>query len=94
MTVVNKSSEPATLFVADEDEQGLLGRLVGTVTPNVVPPGATVEVTFLLPAKGVNGLVDLGEPGTEQRRIGRVDRDVPGGPDHIGPSGQVGWVSP
>ncbi len=28
-----------------------MGRLVGTATPNVVPPGATVEVTFLVPAK-------------------------------------------
>ena len=52
VTVINKSSQPATLFVAEENEQGLLGRLVGSATPNVVPPGATVKVTFLLPAKG------------------------------------------
>ena len=27
-------------------------RLVGSATPNVVPAGATVKVTFLFPAKG------------------------------------------
>ena len=51
VTVDNKSSEPATLFVAEEDEGGML-RLVGSATPNVVPAGATVKVTFLFPAKG------------------------------------------
>ena len=50
VTVDNKSSEPATLFVAEEDEGGL--RLVGSATPNVVPAGATVKVTFRFPAKG------------------------------------------
>ena len=51
VTVDNKSSEPATLFVAEEDEHGMF-RLVGSATPNVVPAGATVKVTFLFPAKG------------------------------------------
>ena len=37
VTVDNQSSEPATLFVAEEDEGGML-RLVGSATPNVVPP--------------------------------------------------------
>ena len=50
VTVDNKSSEPATLFVAEDGEGGL--RLVGSATPNVVPAGATVKVTFLFPAKG------------------------------------------
>ena len=36
-------------------EPGLMGRLVGSVTPNVVPHRTTVEVTFLLPAKAVEG---------------------------------------
>jgi hypothetical protein len=49
VTVRNRSPEPATLFVAGDDGSGLLGRLVGNATPNVVPPGAAVEVTFLVP---------------------------------------------
>jgi len=45
VTVDNRSSEPATLFVAGD---GL--ELVGSATPNVVPAGTTVQVTFLFPA--------------------------------------------
>ena len=67
VTVDNKSSEPATLFVAEEDESGML-RLVGSATPNVVPAGATVKVTFLFPAKG-DGRMDLREPATGRRGI-------------------------
>ena len=52
VTVVNKSSKPATLFLAEEGETGV-GRLCGNVTPNVVPAGVTVKVTFLLPPKSV-----------------------------------------
>jgi hypothetical protein len=52
VTVVNDSSKPTTLFLAEEDESGL-ARLCGSVLPSVVPPGATVKVTFLLPPKGV-----------------------------------------
>jgi len=52
VTVVNDSSKPATLFLAAEDESGL-ARLCGSVLPSVVPPGATVKVTFMLPPKGV-----------------------------------------
>ena len=63
ITVVNKSSRPATLFVAEEDARGLMGRLVGSVTPNVVPPGATVKVTFLVPAKGSNRWWIFANPG-------------------------------
>ena len=51
VTVDNKSSEPATLFVAEGDERAF--RLVGSATPNVVPAGATVKVTFLFPAEGI-----------------------------------------
>ena len=32
--------------------RGGMSRLVGSATPNVVPAGATVKVTFLFPAKG------------------------------------------
>ena len=52
VTVDNKSSEPATLFAAEDGETGV-GRLCGNVTPNVVPAGVTMEVTFLLPPKNV-----------------------------------------
>ena len=60
VTVDNKSSEPATLFAAEDGETGV-GRLCGNVTPNVVPAGVTMEVTFLLPKKR-DELLDLGEP--------------------------------
>ena len=50
VTVDNESSEPATLFVGDLGDGGI-DTLVGSATPNVVPAGATVKVTFLFPAK-------------------------------------------
>lgn len=50
--VANKSSEPATLFLAEEGEIGP-AQLCGSVTPNVVPPGVTEKVTFQLPPKRV-----------------------------------------
>lgn len=53
VTVDNQSSEPATLFLAEESDSGL-GRLCGSVTPNVVPPRTAVTVTFLLPPKSVS----------------------------------------
>ena len=52
VTVDNRSSEPATLFVARGRRDV---RLVGSATPNVVPAGATVQVTFLFPADGTDG---------------------------------------
>ena len=52
VTVVNKSSEPGTLFLAEEGGEGI-GRLCGSVTPNVVPAGVTQKVTFELPSKRV-----------------------------------------
>ena len=44
-------------------------RLVGSATPNVVPAGATVKVTFLFPAKGDRRRMDLREPATGRRGI-------------------------
>jgi hypothetical protein len=52
VTVVNKSSGPGTLFLAEEGDNGI-GQLCGSVTPNVVPAGVTEKVTFLLPPKTV-----------------------------------------
>jgi hypothetical protein len=50
VTVDNQSSEPATLFLAEEGENGI-GRLCGSATPNVVRARSTVRVTFQLPPK-------------------------------------------
>jgi hypothetical protein len=94
VTVWNASSEPATLFVANENEQGLLARLVGSVTPNVVPPGATLQVTFLLPAKGVKGWSIWVNPGPNNGGLVGSTEVPLAGYIHIGPHGQVGWVSP
>jgi hypothetical protein len=52
VTVRNESSGPATLFLAEDGEDGI-GQLCGSVTPNVVPAGVTEKVTFLLPPKSV-----------------------------------------
>ncbi len=92
--VVNGSSSPATLFVADETQQGLLGRLVGRATPNVVAPGATVRVTFLLPAKGTDGWSIYVNPGPDNGGL-VGSNDVPlKGEIVITEDGQVGWLSP
>jgi hypothetical protein len=48
LPVTNHSPRPATLIVAEDGPFGA-GRAVGTVTPSVVLPGATVEVTFGVP---------------------------------------------
>ena len=71
-----------------------MGQLVGSVTPNVVPPGATVEVTFLLPAKGVEGWSIFVNPGPNNG--GLVGwTDVPlAGEIRITADGQAGWLSP
>ena len=92
--VVNRSSSPATLFVADETQQGLLGRLVGRATPNVVAPGTTVKVTFLLPAKNVDGWSIFVNPGPDTGNL-VGSNDVPlKGEIVITEDGQVGWLSP
>ena len=92
ITVDNKSSEPATMFVADSGEL----RLVGSATPNVVPAGASVKVTFLFPAKGDGGWITvnprLGD-GADTAFIGADDIGMPG-KIYISPEGEWGWVSP
>ncbi len=91
--VVNTNSRPATLFVAEEDSSGMT-RLVGRVAPNVVPPGATVRVTFFLPAKGVRGWSIFVNPGPDTGAL-LADNSVPlAGEIRIGPDGQPGWLSP
>jgi hypothetical protein len=93
VTVVNKSSERATLFVAEEDESGM-ARLVGSVTPNVVPAGATVHVTFALPAKGVEGWWIFVNPGPDGGALLGWDQVPLPGEVRITADGQVGWLSP
>lgn len=92
VTVVNRSDQPATLFVADEDERGTMARLAGNVTPHVVPPGTTMQVTLLVPAKGVDGWSIWVNPGPDLGGlVGWTDLSS-GGEIHIGPEGQVGWL--
>jgi hypothetical protein len=93
VTVMNKSSRSATLFVAEEDEHGLLGPLVGSATPNVVAAGATVKVTFLLPAKGTGWAIFV-NPGPNAGPVaGPAEMSLPG-QIYINPSNQPGWLSP
>ena len=89
--VVNESSKPATLFMAEEGESGL-ERLCGNVTPNVVPAGVTANVTFLLPLKRVTSCwiwVNPG-PGGGGSFFQTSDAPLKGG-FHIDEGGQVMW---
>ena len=62
--------------------------------PNVVPPGSTVWVTFLLPAKGTNNWSIFVNPGPDTGG-GLGWSDVPtAGEFRIRADGQVGWLSP
>jgi hypothetical protein len=85
VTVENDSSEPATMFVA-EGEEGVL-RLVGSATPNVVPAGTTMRVTFLFPAKGPDdGWITVNPRMGEGADVGSV------GADNIGMPGKI-WIT-
>jgi hypothetical protein len=53
VTLENKSSKAATLFLAREPPESM-GDLRGSVTPDVVPAGVTKKVIFQLPPKNVN----------------------------------------
>jgi hypothetical protein len=90
VTVDNRSSKPAALFVADEDGDGL--RLVGAATPNVVPAGASVKVTFLFPADG--GWIYVNpRPGEGGALVSADDIGIPG-KIVVTADGQVAWLSP
>lgn len=96
VTVDNRSSEPATIFVADGDDGGSF-RLVGSATPNVVPAGTTRKVTFLFPAKGEDpGWITVnpraGDPA-DVGFVGAADIGMPG-KIVISAEGDWGWVSP
>jgi hypothetical protein len=89
VTVDNRSSEPAALFVANDALQ-----LVGSATPNVVPAGATMEVTFLFPIDGgwiyVNPVPGEGGGLVSDAVIGIPGKILVG---LLGGNG-AGWVSP
>jgi hypothetical protein len=89
VTVDNLSSETAALFVADEAWDGL--RLVGSATPNVVPAGATVEVTFLFPADGGSIYVNP-RPGEGGALVMAADIGIPG-MIVVTTDGNAGWLS-
>ena len=93
VTVVNKSSQPATLFVAEEGESGM-ARLVGSVSPYVVPYGATVKVTFLLPATGSTGWWIFVNPGPDTGALLGWNQVPLAGKVLITTDGQTGWLSP
>ena len=72
-------------------------RLVGSATPNVVPAGATVQVTFRFPAKGPDeGWITvnprLGD-GADVGLVGAGDIGIPG-KILIREEGDWGWLSP
>jgi Kelch motif len=97
VTVDNRSSEPATLFVADGDDAESF-RLVGSATPNVVPAGATMKVTFRFPAKGGpdGGWITVNPRLDEGADVGSVGADNIGMPGKILITEECGgcWVGP
>jgi hypothetical protein len=94
VTAVNDSSKPATLFLAEEGGSGAV-RLCGSVTPNVVPPGATVEVTFLLPPKRVKTCWIWVNPAPGGGGSLFQTSDAPlAGEIFIMANGQGGWAGP
>jgi hypothetical protein len=62
VTVENRSSRPATLFLATEPLTDM-GQLCGSITPDVVPAHTTEKVTFQLPPKSVNDCWLMVRPG-------------------------------
>ena len=93
VTVVNNSSKPATLVVAEEDGSGGMGRLVGTATPSVVPPDATMKVIFHLPATGGNRWSIFVNPEPDPAFLVNSS-DVPAyGEFRIQADGTSGWRS-
>jgi hypothetical protein len=92
--VRNTSSLPATLFVAEDGENGV-GELCASVTPNVVPAGVTENVTFQLPPKKVSGCWIWVNPVPGQGGSLFETSDAPmAGEIFIQEGGQGGWLSP
>ena len=91
VVVVNESSQPTTLFVARSYASGMAW-LVGSVTPNVVPPGTSVEVTFLLPAEEVTGWRIFVNPGPDTAALLSWDEVPRAGELLITADGQTHWL--
>jgi hypothetical protein len=93
VTVVNNSSKPATLVVAEDDGSDGMGRLVGTATPSAVPPDTTMKVIFHLPAIGGNRWWIFVNPGPDPAFLVNSS-DVPAyGEFRIGADGSAIWRS-
>jgi hypothetical protein len=93
VTVVNDSAQPATLFLAEDDASDTLDKLCGSVTPNVVPAGVTQEVSFLLPARNVEGCALLVNPVPGDLGGLFETFEVPkAGKVWITADGQIGWL--
>ena len=88
VTVDNDSSEPVTLSVVGDGS-----RLVGSATPNVVPAGATVQVTFLFPADEDGWIYVNRRPGDGGGLVNADQIGIPG-KIWITADGQTGWLSP
>jgi hypothetical protein len=88
VTVDNRSSKPATLFVAGD---GL--ELVGSATPNVVPARTTKRVTFLFPANE-DGWIYVNPRPSDGGALVNADQIGIPGKILITADGQVGWLSP
>jgi hypothetical protein len=92
VTVENQGSELAALFVGDLGASGI-EVLVGSATPNVVPAGTTVQVTFLFPAIDDGWIYVNPRPGDGGALVNADQIGIPG-KIVIGPDGRAGWVSP
>jgi hypothetical protein len=94
VTVENRSTQDAALFVGDSGDAGL-SKLVGSATPNVVPAGSTVEVTFLFPAIEDGWIYIDPRPGEGGGLVSSEDIGIPG-KIVIGlvAGDRAGWVSP
>jgi hypothetical protein len=88
VTVDNRSSEPASLFVAGDEVE-----LVGSATPNVVPAGTTIEVSLLFPADDDGWIYVNPRPGEGGSLVNADQIGIPG-KIVITEEGQVGWLSP
>jgi hypothetical protein len=96
VTVDNRSSEPATVFVVQGVGEDGLPRLVGSATPNVVPAGTSRTVTFLFPVIDgrAQGWIDANlRPGEGGGLIEAAQIGIPG-KMVITEDGGTGWLGP
>ena len=92
VTVENRSSAPAALFVGNLGDSGI-ETLVGSATPNVVPAGATLQVTFLFPAIDDGWIYVNPRPGDGGALVNAAQIGIPGR-ILITAAGNGGWLSP